>query len=366
MYEEPITKGHLGDERDLDRLARAFVVLTEREAAIVVELEHRQRNCFVTARDAAVLRLALQGIWALGAYLHIQSFAHSRACAHRVGRSAAEDGALGAASEAAARYGRAMRVAVVGKGGAGKSAISGTLARILARRGRRVLAFDSDTMPGLARSLGIEECTEPPLRDAAERPEGGRWRMKPGIGPVTAVRRYAREAPDGVLLLQIGKWGAAVSTDRASFQASTQAYRSVVSRILEPQTFRDWALVGDTAAGPRHIAGDYAAFAETYLVVVEAGWQSVLTARRVARIARMRNGRVVPVANKVREASDRGLIEERLGEPIFGAIPFDPAMAEADRLGIALIDHAPDSPGARAIEGLIDELDAGPDSRAGE
>ncbi len=249
-----------------------------------------------------------------------------------------------------------MRVAVVGKGCAGKSVVTGTLARVLARRGERVLAFDSDTMPGLARSLGIEECLEPPLRDAAERPEGGRWQMKPGIGPVTAVRRYARTAPDGVLLLQIGKWGAKANTDRASFQASTRAYLNIVSGILEAQTFRDWSLIGDSAAGPRHIAGNYAAFAETYLVVVEAGWQSVLTARRVARIARMREGRVLAVANKVRDDSDRQLIEERLGEPVFATIPFDPEVAEADRLGIALIDHAPDSSGARAIERLIDDI----------
>ena len=133
-----------------------------------------------------------------------------------------------------------MRLAVVGKGGAGKSVITGTLARILARRGERVLAFDSDTMPGLARSLGVEECVDPPLRGAVERPEGGRWQMRPGIGPVTAVRRYARTAPDGVLLLQIGKWGARANNDRASFQASFRAYVKVVNGILEAQTFRDW------------------------------------------------------------------------------------------------------------------------------
>ena len=48
-----------------------------------------------------------------------------------------------------------LRVALVGKGGAGKSVIAGTLARILARRGHRVLALDVDTLPGLALSLGL-------------------------------------------------------------------------------------------------------------------------------------------------------------------------------------------------------------------
>lgn len=252
-----------------------------------------------------------------------------------------------------------MRVAVVGKGGAGKSVITGTLARILARRGHRVLAFDSDTMPGLARSLGVEECVEPPLRDAAERPEGGRWQLKPGLDAATAVERYAREAPDGVLLLQLGKWGRAAQEDRRSFQAATRAYLSVVQGILEPEEFKDWTLVGDTAAGPRHIAGDYVPFAEIYVVLVEAGWQSILTARRVSRLARMREGRVLPVANKVRGEEDRGLIEERLGDPVFATIPFDPAIAESDRLGVPLIDHAPDSPGARAIERLIDVIENG-------
>lgn len=235
--------------------------------------------------------------------------------------------------------------------------LTGTLARVVARRGRRVLAFDSDTMPGLARSLGIEEGPGTPLMEAAERPEGGRWRIKPGIGPATVVRRYARTAPDGVLLLQLGKWDGETSKDRAAFRASTQVYWSVIHRILEPQAFRDWALIGDTAAGPRHVASNFTGFADTYLVVVEAGWQSVLTARRVARLARMREGRVLPIANKVRSAADRRLIEERLGEPVFATIPFDEAVADADRLGVPLLDHAPRSRGARAIERLVDELD---------
>lgn len=81
-----------------------------------------------------------------------------------------------------------MWVAVAGKGGAGKSVVAGTLARILAREGERVLALDSDMMPGLALNLGAEEPALPPLLEAAEKDENGRWRLKRGIGP-------ARRAP---------------------------------------------------------------------------------------------------------------------------------------------------------------------------
>ena len=250
-----------------------------------------------------------------------------------------------------------MRVCVVGKGGAGKSMLTGTLARMVARRGERVLVFDADPMPGVARSLGTKDTPEPLLADAVQRKDGrGPWRLKPGIGPVTAVRRYAREAPDGVLVLQLGKTSL---EDHPAFLAATQAYWQLVHRVHEARTFDDWSLIGDTPAGPRQIAADFSPYADTYVVIVEPTWQSVLTARRAAKLARMRDARVLVVANKVRDDADREVIEERLGEPAAATIPFDPEIKEADRLGVPLIEHAPDSPGARAIEGII-ELIAAP------
>lgn len=48
-----------------------------------------------------------------------------------------------------------MRLAMAGKGGVGKTSISGTLARLIARSGRRVLAIDADANPNLGLTLGI-------------------------------------------------------------------------------------------------------------------------------------------------------------------------------------------------------------------
>ena len=49
-----------------------------------------------------------------------------------------------------------MKIAVSGKGGAGKTMLSGTLARVvLARSGRKVHALDADTNPMLGVSLGL-------------------------------------------------------------------------------------------------------------------------------------------------------------------------------------------------------------------
>src|SRR5438874_2584281 len=75
------------------------------------------------------------------------------------------------------RLGRAMKLVVAGKGGSGKTSISGTMARALARDGHSVLAIDGDSNPNLALTLGIpaERMTEMPTlpRDLLRRTEEG-------------------------------------------------------------------------------------------------------------------------------------------------------------------------------------------------
>ncbi len=244
---------------------------------------------------------------------------------------------------------------MVGKGGAGKSVISGTMARILAHDGRRVLALDSDLLPGLSVSLGSgPDPVEPPLGAAAEKDENGRWRLRKGVGPVRAVQRYATDAPDGIRLLQAGK------TPREGLEpimGSVNAFFRVVHRLRDARTFEDWELVGDLPAGPRHIAFGWAPYADTYLAVVQPSSQSALAARRVARIARMEEGvRVVFVANRVKGAADVRHVEKLVGEPVLAAVPADEAVARAEQLGVAPIDHAPGSPAVLEIERLVTTL----------
>ena len=61
---------------------------------------------------------------------------------------------LAATLEVSGREG--VKVAFVGKGGSGKSALAGTLCRQLARQHGRVLALDLDTMAGSALSIGLD------------------------------------------------------------------------------------------------------------------------------------------------------------------------------------------------------------------
>ena len=247
-----------------------------------------------------------------------------------------------------------MHIAVVGKGGVGKSVVAATLARLLARRGLRVLALDSDTMPGLTFSLGVEAPAEPPLQAAAERNEQGRWRTRKGIGAVRAVERYATPAPDGVLLLQSGK---TTPEGIAPVLGSVNVFYDVIHRLGRAPRFRDWAIVGDLSAGPRQSAFRWAPYADTFLVLAEPSWKSALTARRIARIASSLSAdRVLLVANKVERVLDAEEIGRRVGAPVFASIPADAAVADAERLGVPVLDHAPASAAVRVIESLAERL----------
>ncbi len=248
-----------------------------------------------------------------------------------------------------------MRVAVVGKGGSGKSLVAGTLARLLARRGHRVLALDSDPMPGLAINLGLGPLDTPMLLDAAEKSDRGRWQLKKGVGAARAVQRYAVTAPDGVRLLQYGKAG---DTGLGPVMGSVNAFYQVLHRLARTDALRDWTIVGDLPAGPRQTAFDWAPYASSLILIVEPTWQSALTARRIARIARQRQtADVLVVANKVASGEDLQRVAERIDEPLFGSVPADAAVREADIAGVALLDHSPDSAAVRAIEDLVTRLE---------
>ena len=95
-----------------------------------------------------------------------------------------------------------MKLAVAGKGGSGKTSISGTMARLLARRGRRVLAIDGDSNPNLALTLGIpmERVDSLPTlpRDLLRRTETGA-ELTRTLAEVCSS--HSLSGPDGVTLL---------------------------------------------------------------------------------------------------------------------------------------------------------------------
>ena len=240
------------------------------------------------------------------------------------------------------RVATGLKVAVVGKGGAGKSSVAGTLCRELARRGERVLALDLDTMPGLGLSLGLDAPRARLPSGLAERVEGKGWQVKHGVRPATLVDRYAATGPDGIRFLELGKLPHGVEP------TVTVAFRHVLERFRRV----GWAVVADLAAGTRQPMFGWARFARTVLVVVDPSAKALLTARRLVRAGVGTH----LVANNVRDGADLAAIRDAVALPLLGCVPFDPSVIEAERRGQAPIDVAPSAPAVSAMRRLADAL----------
>jgi len=89
-----------------------------------------------------------------------------------------------------------MRIAISGKGGTGKTSISGTLARLAARRGYATLAIDCDSNPNLGASLGLDYET---LNQVVPLPKA--VSLKEEISAEKLVAQYGVSAADGVTLV---------------------------------------------------------------------------------------------------------------------------------------------------------------------
>jgi CO dehydrogenase maturation factor len=106
-----------------------------------------------------------------------------------------------------------MRIAIAGKGGTGKTTIAGTLARVLARGQREVLAIDADSNPNLASVLGIPAAQAQEIvglpRSLMQRitSEDGTTKTAFTADPETVLREYGVVGPDGVRLMVMGRVG---------------------------------------------------------------------------------------------------------------------------------------------------------------
>ena len=96
-----------------------------------------------------------------------------------------------------------MKVGVIGKGGAGKTTVAGTVARALGQRGASVLAIDADVNPMLGISLGVGPHRTEALvgaRQALDEEEAEHQPTAAGI-----IEAFGADAPDGVRLVVVSR-----------------------------------------------------------------------------------------------------------------------------------------------------------------
>jgi CO dehydrogenase maturation factor len=259
-----------------------------------------------------------------------------------------------------------LKIAIAGKGGVGKTVISGTVARLLAKDGYRVLAVDADPAMNLSYALGISSDAASKIIPITENKEliEERTGVKPGSAfgmfinftpTVDDIKdRYGVVGPDGVRLLVMG-------TVRAGGSGCMCPANSLLCALIRHLTLIEKdVIVMDMEAGLEHLGRATVRGFDALLCVVEPGAQSVETAARIKRLARDINVKdILTVGNKVMTEDDEKFIRNssiRIGLDLVCTIPFDPNITRADALRIAPIDYSSSSPAIVAIKQLKEKL----------
>ena len=238
-----------------------------------------------------------------------------------------------------------MKIAVCGKGGSGKSTISGALARHLARQGHKVVALDCDPNPNLGISLGVPresvESMSPILNallDSGPHPQGPEARGRGAARPLR--RRRPRGHPPG------GHRQDRAPVERLPVLRVAQHHPPVLRRAAGRRPRRAWPTskpASTTSSGPSPGPTTWcspsprAAPSRSRSPAGPAAWPRSWASSASSASPTARSATSTPSAS-ARSSASR-----------CSPCPRTAAIEDADHLGVAAIDADPTSPAIVAI-----------------
>lgn len=240
-----------------------------------------------------------------------------------------------------------MKIAVVGKGGSGKTTTSAVLARTIARQGWDTLALDCDSNPNLGISLGLGEDATEELLALRAAVDAGEEEHAATLDQL--VSRFGVDAPDGVRLAVVS----AIENPEPGCPCCGISPEQLLGQLASPER----VVVADFEAGLGTVMRLDGRPVDVVVVVVEPTPKSLEVGRRAADVVReSRLGRLVVMANRVRDADDAARVAAAFPgmDPVL--VPDDEEIVRAERRGVAPLDAAPDSAAVRALVGLAEDL----------
>ncbi len=263
-------------------------------------------------------------------------------------------------------YNTAMKIAITGKGGVGKTTLSAVLSHLFAADGKKVIAVDADPDANLASAFGISPADVAKIKPIAEmtwlieertgaKPgsSGGIFKLNPRVDDIPSEYGYRF---DNIVLLVTGKSKEAAS---GCYCPENVFLRRLLKHLIAE---RDEVVIVDMEAGIEHLTRGTAEAVDAFIVVVEPGQRSIQTANTVKEMAKGLGVKdVLVVANKARGNEDIAFIKEGLGGMKFiGHISFNNLIMEADIKGIPPYKSSPDTVEEirkikNAMEHILDE-----------
>jgi CO dehydrogenase maturation factor len=226
-----------------------------------------------------------------------------------------------------------MKLAISGKGGVGKTTITALISRAFYEKGFDVIAIDADPDANLSRTLGFSQIGIVPISEMKELIEE-RTGAKPGtLGGFFKINPKVEDLPEklwkechGIKLMVMGtlKQGGGGCACPESYLLKNLIQYLVLSRKE--------VVILDMEAGVEHLGRATTKGVEKLIIIVEPGNKSVDTAFKIRELAHSIDlTQIGIIGNKIRGDSDRTFLEEKLTSfEIFGFLPFDAKMVEAD------------------------------------
>lgn len=256
-----------------------------------------------------------------------------------------------------------MKIAIGGKGGAGKTTLCALLAETYSETGRRVLAVDTDPSPSLAQALAVPDQVRSALHPIAEMGDliEDRTGARPGAtGSFFTLNPRVDDLPDrfsvvhrGIRLLEMGR---VESGGSGCICPESVMLKQLVSHIL---LRRGEVVLLDMYAGVEHLGRATAQAVDALIAVVEPGARSVATAAQIKSLAAdIGLRKIYLVGSKIRTDADRAYIEEHSpGLPVLGHLPYTPEAQAADRDGVAAYLTVPElAAAAQDIAAQLEKL----------
>lgn len=252
-----------------------------------------------------------------------------------------------------------MKIAVCGKGGVGKTTISGLLCRSLGSKGISVLAIDGDPNPNLALTLGIDPKATMPkaltskLLELYEKDDGKKYaKLKVPLAEV--IDAYGIKTNDNVTLIAVGQPEHAATGCMCGIHTTV---REIIHTALEES---EQVTLLDLEASLEQMKRGTSKYVDVLLCVVEPYYRSMEAVARFQRLGKeLEIKNIVAVANKVKNKEDEDAIKEFCAQtdlPVIAVIPFDPIISEADKGGSLDMNAINHSPALQAINQLATDL----------
>ncbi len=243
-------------------------------------------------------------------------------------------------------------IALAGKGGTGKTTVSGMLIKYLVARGKTpVLAVDADSNANLNEVLGLEVTDT--LGNAREDMKKGK--VPSGMTKDIFMSMRMEESimeEDGYDLVVMGQPEGA---------GCYCAANTLLGGFLEKLTGNYPYLVMDNEAGMEHISRLTTRNVDLLVIVTDSSRRGLQAAIRINELAKSLNVGVVRsglIINQSRNGAPEAMMEiaGQAGLEVFGIIPEDDQVYEYDMKGQPTITLPEDNPAIQAAYAVFDKI----------